>query len=192
MERRALLAVAISILILVLYQEVVIKRYSPPPQEMMPAEVVETEPGAEPPVEAAPEGPPVAAPVAPEAAPALESLPPEDFVEEDFHIKRMGETREWHTMTNAEIRLSISRYLALVTYHDACFGKVLDALEEKGMQDNTLVTFSPELVSREKMSKRGTAKRSIIPNIFGKSGRTGFTVFSRDIRISSFSRTGAA
>ncbi|MGH7790360.1 MAG: membrane protein insertase YidC [Candidatus Binatia bacterium] len=71
MERRALIAVVISVLILVLYQEVVIKRLyphtDPPPSTGPPAVAPPTDQA----VEAAPAVPPVAgAPVAAAAAPA--------------------------------------------------------------------------------------------------------------------------
>jgi YidC/Oxa1 family membrane protein insertase len=70
MERRALIAVVISVLILVLYQEVVLKRWYPSAPAPRPTEVAAPPPAApesaQPPVEASAPAPP---PVVPAAAP---------------------------------------------------------------------------------------------------------------------------
>jgi YidC/Oxa1 family membrane protein insertase len=58
MERRALLAIVLSVLILVLYQELVLKRYFPPPSETAPEAVGTPESGAKPPLAAPPAGAP--------------------------------------------------------------------------------------------------------------------------------------
>ncbi len=44
-------------------------------------------------------------------------------------------------MDERELRLSISRYLTNCTFVDNCMGMVLNALEETGHKDNTLVVF---------------------------------------------------
>lgn len=66
---------------------------------------------------------------------------PAGFAEDDQHLRRQIVAREWGLMDEREIRLSVSRYLANVTYVDDCLGRVLAALEETGLAGETLVMF---------------------------------------------------
>jgi arylsulfatase A-like enzyme len=50
-------------------------------------------------------------------------------------------TREQFALTEEEHRESIRRYLAFVSYEDALFGRVLDAVERNGMWENTIVLY---------------------------------------------------
>ena len=76
----------------------------------------------------------------PEAVPLPPPVPP-GFHEDDHHIRRQIAVRGWGEMDERELRLSIARYLTNVTYVDHCLGRVLDALEEAGLADTTLVVF---------------------------------------------------
>ncbi len=50
-------------------------------------------------------------------------------------------TRDQFKLTREEHIESIRRYLAFCSYEDALFGQVLDALDKKGMTDDTLVFY---------------------------------------------------
>jgi YidC/Oxa1 family membrane protein insertase len=71
MERRALLAVVLSVLILVLYQEFVMKRYFPPPSENAPEAAGTPESGGKPPLGPPPAGAPGEEVLAPGATAGL-------------------------------------------------------------------------------------------------------------------------
>jgi len=77
---------------------------------------------------------------APDEMPLPPATPP-GFAEDDYHIGKEIATREWNTMTPQELRLSVSRYLANVSYVDAQFGRVLATLEETGQADKTMVVY---------------------------------------------------
>jgi len=64
---------------------------------------------------------------------------PAGFVEDDEHIRRQITARGWGQMDERELRTSIARYLTNVTYLDACLGRVLTALDDTGLAENTLV-----------------------------------------------------
>ncbi len=66
---------------------------------------------------------------------------PSGFIEDDAHLRAEIASRGWGTMTPAELRLSVSRYLANVSYVDAQLGRVLTALEATGYADNTVVVY---------------------------------------------------
>ena len=65
---------------------------------------------------------------------------PEGFQEEDDHVTNQIATR-WADMTEDDIRLSQARYFTNVSYVDQCLGRVLNALKEQGLEENTLVVF---------------------------------------------------
>jgi YidC/Oxa1 family membrane protein insertase len=71
MERRALLAIVLSVLILVLYQELVLKRYFPPPSETVPEAPATPESGAKAPLAVPPAGSPAKEAPASAAKPEL-------------------------------------------------------------------------------------------------------------------------
>lgn len=50
-------------------------------------------------------------------------------------------TRDQFKLTPQEHIESIRRYLAFCSYEDALFGQLLDAVEEKGMTDNTIIFY---------------------------------------------------
>ncbi|MGH2367069.1 MAG: sulfatase family protein [Chloroflexota bacterium] len=66
---------------------------------------------------------------------------PAGFHEDDAHIRRQIVARSWGEMDEREIRHSVARYLTNVTYVDDCLGRVLAALEEGGVADQTLVVL---------------------------------------------------
>jgi len=76
----------------------------------------------------------------PEQVPLPPPVPP-GFQEDDHHLRRQIVARGWGEMDERELRLSISRYLANVSYVDACLGRVLDALDETGFAPRTLVVL---------------------------------------------------
>jgi arylsulfatase A-like enzyme len=80
---------------------------------------------------------------------------PDGFREDDPHVRRQIETRGWGQMDERELRTSIARYLANVTYVDDSMGKVLHALDECGYADNTLVVVLSD--HGELLGERGNA-----------------------------------
>ena len=50
-------------------------------------------------------------------------------------------TKEQFALSEEEQIESIRRYMAFVSYEDALFGKVLDAVEKRGIQDNTIIIY---------------------------------------------------
>ncbi|GAA3148324.1 arylsulfatase A-like enzyme [Kribbella aluminosa] len=75
------------------------------------------------------------------AAMPLPPSPPSRVEEQDWYLRFLRSDHGWSTMTEHEHRLSIARYLASVTFVDDCLGKVLDALDETGLTDDTVVCF---------------------------------------------------
>ena len=50
-------------------------------------------------------------------------------------------TKEQFRLTEQEHKESLRRYMAFCTYEDALFGQLLDALEQKGMMDDTVILY---------------------------------------------------
>lgn len=76
--------------------------------------------------------------------PAAMSLPPrpaDPADEPDWYLAHLRADRGWSDMTDDEHRISVARYLANVTFVDDCLGKVLDALDETGLAEDTVVCF---------------------------------------------------
>jgi arylsulfatase A-like enzyme len=79
--------------------------------------------------------------------PADMALPPpvpQGFTEDDHYLRCLGDEYDWPRMTDDELRLSVSRYLANVTFVDACFGRVLDELSQLGMAEETMVVMTAD------------------------------------------------
>lgn len=76
----------------------------------------------------------------PDTVPIPPAVPP-GLAEDDQHLRRQIAARGWGQMDEREVRLSVSRYLANVTYVDHCLGRVLEALDQTGFADHTLVVM---------------------------------------------------
>jgi arylsulfatase A-like enzyme len=76
----------------------------------------------------------------PAAVPLPPPVPP-GFHEDDPHVRRQIVARGWGQMDEQELRLSIARYLANVTFVDDCLGRVVQALDETGLAASTLVVL---------------------------------------------------
>jgi choline-sulfatase len=50
-------------------------------------------------------------------------------------------TKEQFSLTEEEHKESIRRYLAFCSFEDSLFGQVLDAVEKKGIQDDTVIMY---------------------------------------------------
>jgi len=79
---------------------------------------------------------PASMPLPPPGAPAT--------AEEDSHLASQTATNGWNEMTDDEMRQSVARYLANVTYVDHCFGRVLDELTAQGLAGDTAVIFTSD------------------------------------------------
>jgi arylsulfatase A-like enzyme len=90
----------------------------------------------------------------PDQVPLPPEVPP-SFHEDDPHVRRQIDQRGWGQMDERELRLSISRYLANVTYVDDCLGKVLSTLDELGYAEDTLVVLLSD--HGEMLGERGGA-----------------------------------
>ncbi|MFF9788481.1 choline-sulfatase [Streptomyces sp. SceaMP-e96] len=74
----------------------------------------------------------------------LPPKPPARFEEPDSYLRALRDHLEWSEMSEEDLRVSIARYLANVSFVDACLGKVLEALDECGFADNTIVSFTSD------------------------------------------------
>lgn len=70
-------------------------------------------------------------------------LPPsyDDTLADKPRIYQRMRRQLWDQLSEAEVRKSIAHYWAFCTMEDVLLGEVLDALEETGQADNTLVLF---------------------------------------------------
>ena len=85
----------------------------------------------------------------------LPPAPPPGFVEDDPHVRTQIARRGWGEMDEGERRLAVARYLANVTYVDACLGRVLEALADLGYEEDTLVVLLSD--HGELLGERGGA-----------------------------------
>jgi choline-sulfatase len=59
------------------------------------------------------------------------------------HLARAKE-RGWYQQTDDELALSLCGYYGNISQMDACVGKVLDALEELGLGENTIIVYTSD------------------------------------------------
>jgi len=70
-------------------------------------------------------------------------LPPNfrDTLEDKPRIYQRMRYQYWAQLSDDEVRESIAHYRAIATMQDALFGRLLEALEQTGQADNTLVIY---------------------------------------------------
>lgn len=55
-----------------------------------------------------------------------------------------SQERGWYTQTDEELGKAIAGYYGNITQMDACVGKVLDALDELGLSENTIIVYTTD------------------------------------------------
>jgi arylsulfatase len=85
----------------------------------------------------------------------LPPAPPPGFVEDDPHVRTQIVRRGWGEMDEGVRRLAVARYLANVTYVDACLGRVLETLADLGYEEDTMVVLLSD--HGELLGERGGA-----------------------------------
>ena len=78
--------------------------------------------------------------------------PPKRFVDmydiKKMNLPKVGENekinKELQNLSSKDWRKIVTYYMALVTHVDDCIGKILDALEKTGKEENTLVIFTSD------------------------------------------------
>lgn len=68
----------------------------------------------------------------------------QDDVESNPHYAAVRRKREWHLYSEESCRLARAYYYANVTFIDQQIGRILDALEEGGFRDNTIILFTSD------------------------------------------------
>lgn len=106
------------------------------------------------------------------------SIPPWPNFEETFEGKPMSHLRkhqEWHLEEYDWEWWSkvVAKYYGVISYVDACFGKLMEGLEESGLSNNTIVVFSTDhgdaMGSHKHFEKAGTLYDEVyrVPLIMG-------------------------
>lgn len=75
------------------------------------------------------------------------SLPPNFASEHPFDNGELDIRDEWlagHPRTEAEVKANIIAYYAMITHLDEQIGRILKALEQKGLRKNTIILFSAD------------------------------------------------
>ena len=106
------------------------------------------------------------------------SLPPNFMPEHPFANGEINVRDEWlagYPRTGAEIKANIAAYYAMITHLDVQIGRVLKALEEKGILENTIIVFSGDnglaVGQHGLMGKQNVYEHSInVPLVFRGPG----------------------
>ena len=117
------------------------------------------------------------------------SLPPNFMPTHPFDNGELDIRDEWlagYPRTPEEVKANIAAYYAMITHLDDQIGRILDALDEKGIAENTIIVYSADnglgVGQHGLMGKQNLYEHSVhIPLIFKGKGipkgevRSGFT-----------------
>ena len=116
------------------------------------------------------------------------SLPPNFKTEHPFDNGELDIRDEWlagYPRTPEEVKANIAAYYAMITHLDAQIGRILDALDKKGLAENTIIVYSADnglaVGQHGLMGKQNLYEHSVkVPLLFKGKGippgeqRTGF------------------
>ncbi|WP_347839570.1 sulfatase-like hydrolase/transferase [uncultured Draconibacterium sp.] len=106
------------------------------------------------------------------------SLPPNFMTEHPFDNGELDIRDEWlagYPRTPEEVKANIAAYYAMITHLDAQIGRVMEAVEKKGLMENTIIVFSADnglaVGQHGLMGKQNLYEHSVhVPLIFKGKG----------------------